>query len=381
MLRRLLRHLQHIVTALVLLAVSLVGLELWLQWMRPVAPPVIASQADSASQAWLIPSATVHHRMRPLAEFSCANDSVVIRTNSLGLRGPEPAGSRTADSWRVVLLGDDCVSGTWLEEEFTLSARLKAYLRKHIPENVEVINAGVPGYSPLLSLIQYSHDLMRLEPDLVILHFDMSDVADDADHRCFLHDEGSQPICLHPLLASSIDPQHPALSLLRNSAVVDLVRRQLLNDSGTDFQSRYAWTQQTHENVEGRIRHAMDSVAKLVQQTRMAGQPLLLTTAPVRGQVVAGDGDQSLSRDSGLTDVPRPADDFPFRVLFAWSSEAGIPFLNVTHAFRQFESPERLFQSGTERLSKYGMALYARELARKILRMPAMAQAEGNRRE
>ena len=376
MLRRLLRQLQQIIIALVLLAVSIGGLELWLRSVRPAAPRVVASQADSARQEWLIPSVTVHHRMRPLAEFSDSAGHVLFRTNSLGLRGREPLARQPPADWRILLLGDDTISGLWLEDEFILSAWLEKHLDEVMPGRVEVINAGVPGYSPLLSLIQYQQDLMHLKPDLVVLHFDMSDVSDDAAHRCCLHEEGGRPICLHRLLASSPQQHNSVLSLLRELAIVDLLRRQLGNQPEDGGFTCYDWTRQPPRQAEGQIRHVMDSVARIVQVAARAGHPFLLTTAPVGRQILQRAAGHSISERSP---AKLREGEYPFRLLASWAAHAGIQFLDVTDAFRKFETPERLFQEGSERPSRYGMALYARELAQEIVRLPAIARGTGAR--
>ena len=69
MLQRLLRQLQHVVTALVLLIILLIGAELWFRNARPVRDPAVATQADVSDQSWLVPSATQHHLMRPLSDL------------------------------------------------------------------------------------------------------------------------------------------------------------------------------------------------------------------------------------------------------------------------------------------------------------------------
>jgi hypothetical protein len=78
-----------------------------------------------------------------------------------------------------------------------------------------------------------------------------------------------------------------------------------------------------------------------------------------------------VSHRYGMTGGQPVLDDVPFRVLVAWSRQANVPLCNSVEAFRDFESPEKLFCQDSARLSEYGTALYAQELAHTILRTPA----------
>jgi hypothetical protein len=97
---------------------------------------------------------------------------------------------------------------------------------------------------------------------------------------------------------------------------------------------------------------------------------LIMTTAPVIWQVLAPEHNRSISRRYGITGRHAVTDDVPFQILSAWSRQAGVPLCNPVHVFRSFEAPEKLFSSDSPRLSAYGTALYARELARTILNTP-----------
>jgi hypothetical protein len=48
---------------------------------------------------------------------------------------------------------------------------------------IEVLNGGVDSYAPVLSLIQLKRDLTQLQPDLVILNLDVSDLTQEAAYR------------------------------------------------------------------------------------------------------------------------------------------------------------------------------------------------------
>lgn len=100
------------------------------------------------------------------------NDVVKIKNhdweiNSLGFRGPELVMPKPKGVFRVFILGASTVSGG-PNEKWTIDYYLQKDLRQFIP-NVEVINAGVPGYTSQNELLLLETRILKLEPDLVIV--------------------------------------------------------------------------------------------------------------------------------------------------------------------------------------------------------------------
>jgi len=380
--QRLLQHLRHFITALGLLIVCLIGAELWLRARGPMPVPVVATQADLFDQRQLIPSATQHHQMRPLAEIR--GDTVSFQTNSLGLRGPEPEIPAPAGMLRVLLLGDDAVVGSWLQAKHTLSQQLQNRLTEYLRRSVEVINGGVPGYSPILSVLHYEHVLHTLEPDIVILHFDMSDVADEVVHRSRLRQVGSRNVCIHPVLAQPAGASNGLISILRQSAVVHglLDGLEIRTDMPQQSQ-RYNWTHSDSNNVTAQVKHAMDSVDLLKALATKHGSSLIVTTTPVAWQVLSPAKHPEFSRQFGVTGDQAVASDVPFRILNAWGRSREVPVCLVVDVFRDqnlIKTPEQLFRNDSARLSKYGTALHARELALKIRETSGLVAGRSRRR-
>src|SRR4029077_10465501 len=94
--------------------------------------------------------------------------STHLRINSLGFRGPDPVPKRPGVS-RVLVLGDSFVSAFNMEEKDTFVSVLESLLRNsHVPD-VEVINAGTPGYGTWHE-VQSLRDLSGVvQPDLGVL--------------------------------------------------------------------------------------------------------------------------------------------------------------------------------------------------------------------
>jgi hypothetical protein len=123
-----------------------------------------------------------HHRPRASHTYhytSKANEfDVRIRTNSRGLRGPDPAIPKPAGTVRILMLGDSFTFGFPVRDEETFVARIEQGLRAQgLP--VEVVNGGVSGYSPTLHYLLLRDELFEVEPDLVVLWYDFGDLQED----------------------------------------------------------------------------------------------------------------------------------------------------------------------------------------------------------
>jgi len=88
-----------------------------------------------------------------------------VRVNELGVRGPAVEIPKPPGLFRLLALGDSITFGFGVLEEQTYAARLPALLELDRP--VEVINAGVTGYSSWQVLRFYETVLQGVEPDLV----------------------------------------------------------------------------------------------------------------------------------------------------------------------------------------------------------------------
>jgi hypothetical protein len=71
------------------------------------------------------------------------------------------------DTRRVLILGDSFVFGVGLDA----GERFSDVLGRALPADVEVINAGVPGWGTDQEMLFYESSLRRLQPDVVVLTF------------------------------------------------------------------------------------------------------------------------------------------------------------------------------------------------------------------
>jgi lysophospholipase L1-like esterase len=105
--------------------------------------------------------------------FETPQFQTVVRINENGLRDRERSYERQDDIKRILVLGDSFAWGYGVEESERFSQRLEAAL------DVEVINAGVSGYSTDQELLWYRSEGIKYETDLVILVLAGNDVGDN----------------------------------------------------------------------------------------------------------------------------------------------------------------------------------------------------------
>jgi lysophospholipase L1-like esterase len=106
------------------------------------------------------------------------------RINSHGFRGPEIAVAKDPSVRRVLTIGDSGTFGWAVSDEECYPRQLEALLNSEASRpRVEVVNAGVPGYTSLQGLRWLESHAIRVSPDLVIAAFggNDSDVLEMAD--------------------------------------------------------------------------------------------------------------------------------------------------------------------------------------------------------
>ena len=141
----------------------------------------IAEPREIMRYFFVAPDATLHHRFIPGARghYQSTEFNTSYAINALGLRDREIA-PRAPGTLRILMLGDSFTEGDGVEAAETFSKRLEAMLNPGSgPRTVEVINAGVGSYSPLLEYLYLTHGGLALTPDCVILNYDLSDAYDD----------------------------------------------------------------------------------------------------------------------------------------------------------------------------------------------------------
>lgn len=155
------------VLSLVLLALSLCAALLAGEFLiRKIAPqgvyrfPTGMFVLDDATQYRLTPS---FKGIAQTAEYRTA-----IRVNAAGLREDQDYGAKQKDLFRILAIGDSFTMGVGVDAPQAYM-KLQEQLAPAHAGRYEVINAGVPGYSPGQSLAYLEKRGLALQPDLVVL--------------------------------------------------------------------------------------------------------------------------------------------------------------------------------------------------------------------
>jgi len=99
-----------------------------------------------------------------------------VATNSLGFRGPELMHTGTY-SKRIIALGDSCTFGFGASDNgHTYPAQLQRLFAES-GESVEIVNAGVVGYSSWQVLQFLKRDVLRLKPDRILIYVGWNDMG------------------------------------------------------------------------------------------------------------------------------------------------------------------------------------------------------------
>lgn len=100
-------------------------------------------------------------------------------TNSMGFRDAEIREVKArSDQSRILIIGDSYAEGVGIPWEYTFAGRLALELRER---GVEVLNAGVMSYTPILEKIKIRHlvEQRNLQFGRVVLFLDLSDIKDE----------------------------------------------------------------------------------------------------------------------------------------------------------------------------------------------------------
>jgi lysophospholipase L1-like esterase len=119
-----------------------------------------------------------------------ADGSFRFRINAQGMRADRDyAYMKPAGVKRIVSLGDSFTVGYEVQVEECFSSVLEREL-KEFGYNVEVLNAGVSGFSNAEEVLYFERELIKYDPDLVLLSFFVNDLTDNVRTGLFVLQDG-----------------------------------------------------------------------------------------------------------------------------------------------------------------------------------------------
>lgn len=129
-----------------------------------------------------LPNASYRHKS--------ADVNIRFEINSQGMRADRDFPyAKPAGLARIVSLGDSFTVGYEVDSDETFSSVLERELRAS-GRNVEVMNAGVSGFSTAEECVYFERELRKYDPDLVLISFYGNDFVDNVRTGLFRLEDG-----------------------------------------------------------------------------------------------------------------------------------------------------------------------------------------------
>ena len=150
-------------------------------WARGSDPVALLLRRWDPHVSPIVPLGDSCFRQRPGASFHY-DGGVVAHANAMGFRGPEVVIPKPEGTFRVVLLGGSTAHGFGVDDESTIDARLRDWIAaRHPSVRIEVVNRGFYGLDGACDEQRLRLEGLSLDPDAVILHTGINDVAVPTD--------------------------------------------------------------------------------------------------------------------------------------------------------------------------------------------------------
>lgn len=377
---------RRVIAAAALLALMICGAEVAVRiyevWNGGKICTSGSGVCDDAS-GLTIPSWSFYQELKPMAvarvESRDLRTRVEIHTNSFGLRGPEVTVPKPGNVYRIIVLGDETLFAPETSDTDHFCTLMQDRLQQASSIQIEVVNAAIPGHCPLTEFLLFKHRLLGLQPDLVMLHFDWSDVADDRQIRRRAHcdDEGVPQSCPHASFVTSRKVRaHEAWR--QQFRLLDWAlsylgaewRQQIARQTAVSRESDtnpYAWLRDERPSKNASFRNSVGPVEDLADLCHQAEIPFILMTSPKPWQV-----SENCSRGEGVRLAAGVAQDAcfsnraPFDVLARFADRSKIPFIDGSPVIGSGRDAESNYLNYAPRWSAAGHLRMA-ELVTKFL--------------
>jgi lysophospholipase L1-like esterase len=252
-----------------------------------------------------------------------------LQTNSVGLRNSEEL---VEGAFRVLAIGDSFTYGYYVHNQETWPARLEEVLNQRLTTRVQVLNAGVPGYTIEDELAYLRDKGLALEPDLVILGVYTNDIM-DMNPRIRQHFARPVLLAQSAPVAETITPleaflqNHTALYSLLVSAR-GAYRQQQIEAAVNRVTPTIEGLRELYLNLTflqpdaPEYRTEWEAYERLLRETAAlledAGIPFVIVMFPDLAQ---------MPEEGGLPEVPQQR-------LGQMADEMGTPFLDLLPVFR-----------------------------------------------
>lgn len=156
-----------------------------------------AELGGEARRSMVIPDTLLNHKWAPDLDLRYPSHGFEYRLQTNRQSWVEPddvSEEKPPNTFRAFFVGDSNVQGL-VNGRDKMVERIEAALDREYESSgirIEAINTGTTSYSTLLYYLLIRHVLLDYDPDLVAIHVDMTDVANDAHYRelAILDDDG-----------------------------------------------------------------------------------------------------------------------------------------------------------------------------------------------
>ena len=134
-------------------------------------------------QYWYQPNGFTNFRLRSDLDVHAETSryATSVKTNSLGFRGCEFSMIKPENTIRIICIGGSTTFGSYVSgNAHTYPAVLDSLLSyEYDMIDIEVINAGVPGYNTSNNMIYLLTHLVYFNPDIIIIYQGVNDLRDN----------------------------------------------------------------------------------------------------------------------------------------------------------------------------------------------------------
>jgi len=208
-------------------------------------------------------SLTVRHMEQAAPGLGIAPDETAVEVNGDGYRGPalDPLHRR----YRILAIGDSCTFGTPLSERYPYARVMEQELRARGFE-VEVVNAGVEGYSPSDVLARLD-EFEALRPELTTLYIGWNALFRDR----FLDDASGPRRYLHSarLFSRALEAARARFGDRRQAATLAYERPRRADRAAPELRLLDAY-----------VPSFFPEVVRIVERMQAAGSRVVILTLP-----------------------------------------------------------------------------------------------------
>ena len=352
-----------------------VGIEVYARMTRGPLLEWLSREAE-----YRVADFQLHHRLIPDADgHSITKEwNVAYHINSLGLRDHEYSLSPPSDVTRVLVLGDSYTEGFGVSLEQTyvkvLETKLNALAQQG--RRYEVINGGMFGSSPLLEYLFLMQRGLQLQPNLVLLSYDPTDLEDDRGYEyTTTFDEAGQPVRCVPYKRVRAYSRHPIERWLIRHSMGYLYMENRLNKllykyrhptrcalTTLDFGLAYREAPEAITDDWSRNQRYLGLMARALRERRI---PLVVARIPFGVEVNSTEwsgGRQTIGLEKGKIYHAEALD----RALETFAKQEGLVYLNVLPDLQASEL-HPLFYDVDGHLTADGHQVVAEALARDVM--------------